>query len=289
VVRPVVAVLKEEPMRRMVPLVAILWMLASAEPASAGGSTLDMIGGSRVTIGDWNLSYASAGSSITMHGTFTPGQQAPVSEGPWYAYVSPQTGNGQPILVGSVGIRGDGFPYVADVTFDVPSVEAGQYWVLVCDQGCKQGVGDLGGTSVVLAPTETEARAFARALILGWIHDQDVHVIESLRNQHEALQAQRDAATDAARDAETQSEEATDRAEAASIQAAAAQASQAEAEHQRDLWRLVGTIAVVAAVVAVIWGLVLLRRVRRLMPESPAELAPYPAKEPSGASTKARN
>jgi hypothetical protein len=273
-------------MRRMVPLVAILWMFTFAEPASAGGSTLDMIGGGRVTIGHWNVSYASTGSTVTLHGTFTPGQQAAVSEGPWYAYVSPQTGDGAPTLLGSVGIRGDGFPYVVDVTFDVPSVEAGQYWVLVCDEGCKQGVGDLGGTSVVLAPTESEARTFARALILGWIHRQDAHVIESLRDQQEAMQAQRDAATDAARDAEAQSEGATDRAEAASIQADAARASQADAEHQRDLWRLVGALAVLAAVVAVIWGLALRRRVRRLIPESPAGLTPYPAQEPSGASTK---
>jgi hypothetical protein len=274
-------------MRRLVPLIAILWMFTFAGPGSAGGSTLDVVGGQRVKIGHSSVSYASAGSTVVLHGTFTPGQQAAVSEGPWYAYIRPQTGGAEPMLVGSVSIRGSGFPYVADVTFDVPSVEAGQYWVLVCDQGCKQSVGDLVGTNVVLAPTESEARTFARALVLGWAHNRDAHAIESLRNQHEALLAQRDAATDAARDARTQSELAADRAEAASIQASAAQASQAEAEHQRDLWRLVGGFAVLAAVVAVTWGLVLLHRVRRLIPESPAGLAAHPAKEPSGTGTKA--
>jgi len=264
-------------MRRIVPFVVVLWMLALAQPASAGGSTLDVIDGARVKIGTWNVAYAGAGSTVTLHGTFTPGQQAAVSEGPWYAHVSPQNGAADPILVGSVDIRGDGFPYIVDVTFDVPRVEAGQYWVLVCDQGCTQGVGDLDGTSVVLAPTESEARAFARALVLGWIHEQDADVIASLKRQHEALQAQRDAAVEAARDADTRSREATDRAEAASIQAAAADAARVDAEHQRDLWQLVGGLAALATVIAVMWGLVLLRRVRRLIPDSPAEVIPTPA------------
>jgi hypothetical protein len=264
-------------MRRIVPFVVILWVLAFAEPASAGGSTLDVIDGTRVKIGTWDVAYAGAGSTMTLHGAFTPGQQAAVSEGPWYAYVSPQNGTADPILVGSVDIRGSGFPYIADVSFDVPSVEAGQYLVLVCDQGCTQGVGDLNGTSVVLAPTETEARTLARALVLGWIHEQDADVIASLEHQHEALQAQRHAAVQTARDADIQSREASDRADAASIQAAAAEAARVDAEHQRDLWQLIGGLAALAAVIAITWGLFELRRVRRLIPDSPAELVPTPA------------
>ena len=263
-------------MRRTLPFVVILWVLAFVQPASAGGSTLDVIDGTRVKIGTWDMAYAGAGSTMTLHGTFTPGQQAAVSEGPWYAYVSPQNGAADPILVGSVDIRGTGFPYIADVTVDVPRVEAGEYWVRVCDQGCTQGVGDLDGTSVVLAPTETEARAFARALVLGWIHEQDADVIASLEHQHEALQTQRDAAIEAAHDADTQSREATDRADAASIQAAAANAARVDAEQQRDLWQLIGGLTALAAVIAVTWGLVMLRRVRRLIPDSPAELVPTP-------------
>jgi hypothetical protein len=272
-------------MRRATPFIAIVWLVLSAEAASAGGSYLDVIDGSQVTIGNLHAAYASAGTVVTMQGDFTPGQQAAVSEGPWYAYLNPQEQSDrwstEPMLLGSVDISGDGFPYVAETTFEVPSVPAGYYRILVCDLGCTQGVGDLDSGSIVLAPTETEARTFARALLLGWAHANDVRTIAVMRARQQELRAEIHEAEKAAREAEARSEAATASASVASRQAAAAVASQEDAERQRALWRFVGAGAVLAAFLMLVWAIFLRRRVQALIPQSPAELIEQPTDQRS--------
>ena len=96
--------------------------------AIAGGS---WIGASR--------DYAAVGQTIAMHGRFGSGQQAGVREGPWYAYLRPNLGKaGSRVLLGPVDVhaaaRGG---WIASVSFTVPDVPGGRYWVDVCDLGCQ--------------------------------------------------------------------------------------------------------------------------------------------------------
>ena len=137
-------------------------------------------------MGPWELPYAGVGSTVTMRSEFSDGQQAPVSAGPWYAYITLDTDIGgdrtEPMLLGPVHIADTGgYPYVATTTFVVPEVPTGSYWVSVCDLGCSHGVGDLGGGTIVLGATGSEARLFARSRILTWIHEGDARTIRHLR------------------------------------------------------------------------------------------------------------
>ena len=276
-------------MRRTASLVVVLLVVALPQTASAGGSWIDATDGNRVRIGAWDLAYASVGSVVTMRGTFFAGQQAAVSEGPWYAYLTPFTETSQgtePMMLGSVDIRGDGYPYVAEVTFQVPNVDAEYYSVQVCDLGCTQGVGDLIGGSIVLAPTESEARLSARALIFQWIHQADVRTIDRLQRLQDSSRAAVERAKDLARTAEARADEAIERASDASGQAIDTQASLEDAKRQRDIWRIIGGLALLVSILALAWVVSLRRRVRTLIPGSPAGLDTYQDAEPSGTGTK---
>jgi hypothetical protein len=113
----------------------LLAMLAT--PTSAGGSI------AKVEPQNW----ARQGSEIRLSGTFCNGAQAPVSAGPWFAYLDPQTG--PPILMGRVHIApntGNYCQWRLTATLEVPRVAPGAYWIRVCDRGCTKGVGDLVGT-----------------------------------------------------------------------------------------------------------------------------------------------
>jgi hypothetical protein len=122
-------------------------------PASAGGSI----------VGIEPRSWARQGSEIQLSGTFCNGAQAPVSAGPWFAYLDPVTAS--PILVGRVHIApntGNYCQWRLTATLRVPRVAPGRYWLQVCDRGCTQGVGDLMGaghfTVVSAAPPRVQAR-----------------------------------------------------------------------------------------------------------------------------------
>lgn len=122
-------------------------------PASAGGSIVKVE----------PRSWARQGSEIRLSGTFCNGAQAPVSAGPWFAYLDPQTA--PPILVGRVHIApniGNYCQWRLTATLRVPHVAPGAYWLQVCDRGCTEGVGDLIGagqfTVVSAAPPREQAR-----------------------------------------------------------------------------------------------------------------------------------
>jgi hypothetical protein len=105
-------------------------------PASAGGSI------ARVSPRSW----ARQGAEIRLSGTFCDGAQAPVSAGPWFAYLDPQSA--PPVLMGRVHIApntGDYCQWRLTATLTVPQVAPGGYWLQVCDRGCTEGVGDLMG------------------------------------------------------------------------------------------------------------------------------------------------
>jgi hypothetical protein len=123
-----------------------------ATPASAGGSI----------VGVDPRSWARPGSEIQLSGTFCNGAQAPVSAGPWFAYLDPVTAS--PILVGKVHIAPNTGVYCQwrlTATLRVPHVAPGRYWLQVCDRGCTEGVGDLMGaghfTVVSTAPPRGQA------------------------------------------------------------------------------------------------------------------------------------
>ena len=115
-------------------LAAIIGALAT--PAMAGGSIANVE----------PRSWARQGSEIRLSGTFCNGSQAPVSAGPWFAYLDPRTG--PPVLVGPVNIGPNTCNYCQwrlTAALRVPQVVPGAYWIQVCDLGCRNGVGDMVG------------------------------------------------------------------------------------------------------------------------------------------------
>jgi hypothetical protein len=263
--------------RRVVVLAIVLLLVAPSGSAWAGGSWIEVTQGARIHLGAWDMAYASVGSLVTMRGDFSSGQLGAVSEGPWYAYLTSDVEAGkqqaEPTLLGPVRIDGHGgYPYVATVTFVVPSVSTGYYWVHVCDLGCTQGVGDLVGGTIVIGATTSEARLFARALIFRWMHDFDARTIGSLRKQREGLQAAIAKAKHAADAAISGAERANARVADAVVQVADSGASLEAATRQRDVWRLISGLSLLALLIAVASVIGLRRRLRAWVPDSPAGL-----------------
>jgi hypothetical protein len=115
-------------------LAAIIGALAT--PSMAGGSIANVE----------PRSWARQGYEIRLSGTFCNGSQAPVSAGPWFAYLDPRTG--PPALVGPVNIApntGNYCQWRLTATLRVPQVAPGAYWIQICDLGCTNGVGDMVG------------------------------------------------------------------------------------------------------------------------------------------------
>ena len=109
---------------------------ALATPALAGGSIADVE----------PRSWARQGSEIRLSGSFCNGSQAPVSAGPWFAFLDPRAG--PPVLVGRVNIApntGNYCQWRLTATLRVPQVAPGAYWIQICDLGCTNGVGDMVG------------------------------------------------------------------------------------------------------------------------------------------------
>jgi hypothetical protein len=264
-------------LRRAMVLAVVPLLVAPAGSAWAGGSWIEVTQGARARLGAWDVAYASVGSVVTMRGTFSSGQQGAVREGPWYAYLTSDVNAGdrqaEPTLLGPVRVDAQGgYPYVATVTFAVPSVSTGYYWVHVCDLGCTQGVGDLVGGTIVIGATASEARLFARALILRWMHDSDARTIEGLRKQREALQAEIAKARHVADAATGRAERADARAADAVAEASDNGASLEDATRRGDMWRLISGFTLLALLVAIASVIAFRRRARTWVPDSLAGL-----------------
>jgi len=140
-------------MRRFGILIAVTTLaLLLPAPARAGGSWIEFDGPGIV------------GTTVTGSGTFGSGQQAPVGAGPWFAELQPSDGSAfDPIPLGEVGItKAAEFGWRATLTFTVPDVPVGEYWVVVHNaEG--HGVGDLSGGSLVIATSGAEAALWRRA------------------------------------------------------------------------------------------------------------------------------
>lgn len=114
-----------------------------APQASAGGSWLELQDGDRVLI---------PGQTVTMSGTFGSGQQADVSAGPWHAQLRSDYEQRAAVPLGPVTITDGAWGWRATVTFTVPAVATGEYWVTVVNEE-GEGVGDLIGGFVQVAPS----------------------------------------------------------------------------------------------------------------------------------------
>lgn len=124
-------------------------------PAWAGGSWVQVS----------PRSWARQGAQIRLSGTFCEGSQAPVSAGPWFAYLDPQSA--PPVLMGRVHIApntGNDCGWRLTATLRVPDVAPGVYWLQVCDRGCTQGVGDLVGAGEFTVVSSVSPRSQARQL-----------------------------------------------------------------------------------------------------------------------------
>ncbi len=101
------------------------------------------------------------GTSVTGVGHFGEGQQLPVSAGPWFARLSSDGPDGVSIALGSVSIGESNFyGWKATVSFTVPDVPTGEYWLhIVNAQG--DGVGDLIGGVILVAHTPLEAQLWS--------------------------------------------------------------------------------------------------------------------------------
>ncbi|HSH33302.1 MAG TPA: hypothetical protein VLB31_06755, partial [Actinomycetota bacterium] len=102
------------------------------------------------------------GTLVTGSGTFGNGQQAGVGAGPWFATLRPEEPGVDGIALGPVEVsRASSFGWRATVTFVVPEVPTGEYWVEIAnDDG--EGVGDLIGGFVVISRTPLEGRLWSR-------------------------------------------------------------------------------------------------------------------------------
>jgi MYXO-CTERM domain-containing protein len=236
-------------------LLALPTLSLLPSPAFGGGSWIEFDPG-----------YAMVGQTITMRGAFSDGQLAPVSAGPWYAYLRAdpeQTPNGpSDVSLGEVEIRGDGgYPYVAIVTFTVPAVPSGAYWVDVCDLGCSTGVGDLIGGYLWVGQTMAEARLLKRASGLEFDVARERSIRERLAKQRDELKAE-------LRSAKGEVAALSDRLDL--IAAGRAQSPQVDSSSDFP-WPVAALVAL-----AGLAGFVLGRRGRRAL--RPVRLEPYPTR-----------
>jgi len=168
-----------------------LLVLSTSRLAVAGGSWLE------------GREHVAVGETITLSGKFSNGQLAPVSAGPWFAYLATNAGGRDPVaplLLGEVDVGPGGYPWLASTTFTVPDVPAGDYWVHVCDLGCHTGVGDLIGSVIWIGGTPAEALLLHRAARL---HDRLEGVRSRLgvrtaeRNELDEIRAEQERELDA--------------------------------------------------------------------------------------------
>lgn len=148
-------------------------LLLPLPSASAGGSVFE-----------FSHRFELVGAQVQVESHFSKGTQASVTKGPWFGYITTrdvtfysQASIRASVPLGSVTItRGKCCPWVAHMTFTVPELPTGRYYIMVCDAGCHRGVGDLAGGSIVIAQTPTEGRLFLKAereqIRIAWLSRQ---------------------------------------------------------------------------------------------------------------------
>ena len=160
-------------------MIAVTTSLASLTPsvASAGGSVIDFDGPLVV------------GAVVTGTGTFGSGQQANIDAGLWFARLRPEEPGVEEIRLGSVEIRrASSYGWRATVTFVVPDVPTGEYWVDVVNAD-GEGVGDLVGGFGVVSRTPLEGRLWSRVQRAETERARSHRAIEELHSRQTQLEA----------------------------------------------------------------------------------------------------
>ncbi len=205
-------------------------------------------------------SWARQGSEIRINGTFDRGYGAPVSAGPWFAYLDPLVGPGPAILVGRVSIAPNTGIYSqwrVTATLRVPHVAPGAYSLVVCDRGCTKEVGDLVGAGKFV-------------------------VVGSPREQTLRLQRLQTGLRHAKRERQRQEQQLADLNDAVAREAARAEALEGQVSQLRDQLaaerqerRVWFAAALISLLVVGALTIVMIRRRRRSrmrVPDTPAEL-----------------
>jgi hypothetical protein len=157
-------------MRARITILALMLtgaLFVTAAPASAGGvgSTFwfdSPAGGRYLVPGD----RVSASTSVNLG--YGGGEPA---DGPFYAYVVPRTADwraappmpAEALVVGrlDVGVRHDEMVDVG-VSFTIPRVAPGAYWLEVCNRPCTATLGQLWASELQIVETAAEARLRSR-------------------------------------------------------------------------------------------------------------------------------
>ena len=156
----------------MVFVAALGLTLLPASPAASGGASLQL--------DDFPIWTAVYAPGQVVHGSSgvwikAPKPQGRPEDGPWHAYLVPSGSREGPPLppdamrVADVVIepfgRNDTHTGVR-VTFTVPEVEPGKYYIEVCNEPCTAILGDLVGTPVEIARDPMHAVARNEVLML---------------------------------------------------------------------------------------------------------------------------
>lgn len=151
-------------------------ILVPADVAAGGGSIMHFPGA------------VAVGQVVTGSGTFGSGSQAPVSAGPWFATLDPETDGVPEVALGPVTVTPADGLWQASLTFTVPDVPTGAYGIWVANaEG--EGVGDLMGGWTVIGATLTEAQQFVRLRALEYRLRVRDRSIDRLRDREEQLNA----------------------------------------------------------------------------------------------------
>ncbi|MFI5392224.1 MAG: hypothetical protein ACHQY1_00665 [Myxococcota bacterium] len=140
--------------RRILISMAIITTVVSVTPAVAGAG-----GGSWIRF-DGPL---IVGTVVTGRGSFGGGQQSTLDAGPWFAWLRPEEPGVAEMRLGPVEVhRASSYVWGATVSFTVPDVPTGEYWVDVVNAD-GEGVGALDGGFGVISRTPLEGRLWSRA------------------------------------------------------------------------------------------------------------------------------
>jgi hypothetical protein len=265
-------------MRRLLVALSVptLFVIA-APPAAAGGSWLELRevdGVGEASDGPWG-GWAAPGSTVHMAGDFCNGQQAEPSAGPWSAYLRPDP-RGPERYLGGVTVAdnpGNGCPFVASISFTVPQVDPGQYWVDVCnDPNCSTGVGDLIGGHFTVASTALEAKLLVDNASLRLKFSRAAKERNRLRARSADLDEAVRVTTDRLEAAEAERDRALGQRDAAIAARATLDESLEDARRAAAIWQAIALVVASALVVAVT---VAIRRRRRVEdPLSPEAASP---------------
>lgn len=216
---------------------AITTAVVSMTPstAGAGGSWIDFDGPLIV------------GTVVTGRGTFSSRAQATPDAWPWFARLRPEEPGVEEIRLGPVEVdRASSFGWRATVTFVVPDVPTGEYWVDVVNAD-GEGVGDLVGGFGVVSRTPLEGRLWSRVQRTEAQRARFDRAIEELRARQAQLEA-------IALDRQATIERQAERLAAAGVRITGLSADLDATTTSNATWLLAGLIASLLALAGFVLG-----------------------------------